>query len=275
MQYTIRCDSLSGRRWDSECSSESNMLDFAIDLGRRAGALLRDGLDRQRTIDLKGAFDLVTDMDRASEDLIVSTIAAEFPDHAILAEESGAIGEADHTWLIDPLDGTNNYAHGFPYFCVSLALWRGRTPLLGVICNPMLDELFSARAGGGAYCNGRLIRVSDTATLGAALISTGFPYNYATTPENNLSEFDRIQARCQGVRRSGAAALDLAYVAMGRLDAHWELGLKPWDTGAAALLVLEAGGQLSDWHGGPWHPWADRLIASNSRIHDELIQVLS
>ncbi len=251
------------------------MLDFAIDLGRRAGRLLRDGLDRPRTVELKSAFDLVTDMDRASEDLIISAITAEFPDHAILAEESGAIGEADLTWLIDPLDGTNNYAHGFPYFCVSLALWRGRTPLLGVIYNPMLDELFSAEAGGGTYCNGRSIHVSGTATLSAALISTGFPYTYSTTPENNLREFDRIQSRCQGVRRGGAAALDLAYVAMGRLDAHWELRLKPWDTGAAALLVLEAGGRLSGWSGEPWQPWSDRLIASNGRIHDELIQVLS
>jgi myo-inositol-1(or 4)-monophosphatase len=250
------------------------MLDFAVDLGRRAGALLRDGLAHHRTIELKSAFDLVTDMDRASEDLIVSAITAEFPDHAILAEESGAIGEADLTWLIDPLDGTNNYAHGFPYFCVSLGLWRGRTPLLGVLYNPMLDELFSATAGGGAQCNGRPIHVSETATIGAALISTGFPYSYATTPENNLREFDRMQSRCQGVRRGGAAALDLAYVAMGRLDAHWEMRLKPWDTGAAALLVLEAGGRLSNWRGEPWHPWVDRLIASNSRIHDELIQEL-
>lgn len=251
------------------------MLDFAIDLGRRAGALLRDGLDRQRTIRLKGAFDLVTDMDRASEDLIISAIAAEFPSHAILAEESGAIGAAEYTWLIDPLDGTNNYAHGYPYFCVSLGLWQGQAPLLGVIYNPLLDELFSAEAGGGAQRNGQPIHVSDAATLGAALISTGFPYEYAGMPDNNLREFDRIQARCQGVRRGGAAALDLAYVAMGRLDAHWELHLKPWDTGAAALLVLEAGGRLSDWRGQPWHPWSERLVASNGLIHDELIAALS
>jgi myo-inositol-1(or 4)-monophosphatase len=250
------------------------LLDFAIDLGRRAGALLRDGLERQRTVELKSAFDLVTDMDRASEDLIVSAITARFPDHAILAEESGAIGEAELTWLIDPLDGTNNYAHGYPYFCVSLGLWRGQTPLLGVIYNPMLDELFSVQAGGGAQCNGRPIHVSETSTLGAALISTGFPYDYATMPENNLREFDRIQARCQGVRRGGAAALDLAYVALGRLDAHWEMCLKPWDAGAAGLLVQEAGGRLSDWRGEPWHPWADRLVASNGRIHDEIIQTL-
>jgi myo-inositol-1(or 4)-monophosphatase len=250
------------------------MLDFAIDLGRRAGAVLLDGLDRRRTVELKSAFDLVTDIDRASEDLIVSAIAAAYPHHAILAEESGAIGEAEYTWLIDPIDGTNNYAHGYPYFCVSLGLWRGQTPLLGVIYNPMLDELFTTQAGGGAYCNGRPIHVSDTATLGAALISTGFPYNYGTTPENNLREFDRIQARCRGVRRGGAAALDMAYVSMGRLDAHWEMGLNPWDTGAAALLVLESGGRLSDWRGAPWHSGADRLAASNGLIHDELIQAL-
>src|SRR5262249_36487993 len=168
--------------------TERHMLDFATDLGRRAGALLLDGLDRRRTVELKSAFDLVTDMDRASEDLIISATTAEYPDHAILAEESGVIGDAEYTWLIDPLDGTNNYAHSFPYFCVSLGLWRGRTPLLGVIYNPLLDELFSAEAGGGAHCNGRPIRVSDTSTLGAALISTGFPYNYAKAAENNLRE---------------------------------------------------------------------------------------
>jgi myo-inositol-1(or 4)-monophosphatase len=253
------------------------MLDFAIDVARRAGALLRDGLDRGRTVELKGAFDLVTDMDRASEDLIISAITAEFPGHAILSEEGGGVEDdaAELIWLIDPLDGTNNYAHGYPFFCVSLALWRGHTPLLGVVYNPLLDELFSAAAGKGAQCNGRPIQVSATPALGSALISTGFPYDYATDPTNNLREFDRIQARCRGVRRSGAAALELAYVAMGRLDAHWELRLKPWDTGAGALLVLEAGGRLSDWRGEPWHPWIDRLVASNGRIHDELVGVLS
>jgi myo-inositol-1(or 4)-monophosphatase len=258
------------------------MLDFATDIARRAGALLLDGLGRRRTVELKSQFDLVTDMDRASEDLIISAIRAEFPDHMIVSEEGGGTSAghsrsdsaAELIWLIDPLDGTNNYAHGFPFFCVSVALWQGRTPLLGVIYNPVLDELFSAAAGSGASRNGRPIRVSATPALSAALVSTGFPYDYALTPANNLPEFDRIQARCQGVRRSGAAALDLAYVAMGRLDAHWELQLKPWDTGAAALLVLEAGGRLSDWSGGAWHPWTDRLIASNGRIHDELIQVL-
>jgi myo-inositol-1(or 4)-monophosphatase len=258
------------------------MLDFAIAIARRAGRLLLDGLSRQRTVELKGPYDLVTDMDRASEDLIISAIAAEFPSHTILSEEGGgAGGRAEHLdstaepiWLIDPLDGTNNYAHGFPFFCVSLALWKGRM-LLGVLYNPLLDELFSAEAGGGAHCNGHPIRVSATPTLDAALVATGFPYNYATTPENNLREFDRVQSRCQGVRRTGSAALELAYVAMGRLDAYWDQHLNPWDTGAGALLVREAGGRLSDWQAGAWHPWSRRLIASNEHIHAELVQVLS
>jgi myo-inositol-1(or 4)-monophosphatase len=251
------------------------MLDFAIDIARRAGALLRNGLDGQRQINLKSQFEVVTDMDRASEDLIVGAIRDRFPDHAILAEESGgAFAGTQPTWLIDPLDGTNNYAHGFPCFCVSLGLWADQRPVLGVVYDPLRDEMFYAGAGAGAYCNGKRLHVSQIRTLSAALISTGFPYDYASRADKNLREFDRIQARCQGVRRAGAAALDIAYVAMGRLDAHWELTLKPWVTGAAALLVLEAGGRLSDYNGGAWQPWNERLIASNGLIHDELIQVL-
>jgi myo-inositol-1(or 4)-monophosphatase len=251
------------------------MLEFATDIARRAGALLRDGLSRQRSVELKSAFNLVTDMDRASEALIIDAITAAYPDHAILAEESGARVGSGPTWLIDPLDGTNNYAHGFPFFCVSLALWEERQPVLGVVYDPLRDELFSAQAGAGARCNGQPLHVSATPALSAALVSTGFPYDYATQPANNLREFDRIYGRCQGVRRAGAAALDIAYVAMGRLDAHWEMWLKPWDTGAAALLVLEAGGRLSDWQGVDWHPWKHDLVASNGLIHDELIEVLS
>ena len=251
------------------------MLDFAIDIARRAGALLLEGLNSQRRIELKSAFEVVTDIDRASEQLIVSAIRAEFPGHAILAEEGGgAFDRTGPTWLIDPLDGTNNYAHGFPYFAVSLALWAEQQPLIGVVYDPLRDELFSASAGRGAHCNNQRLQVSQIATLGAALVSTGFPYDYASRTDNNLHEFNHVQARCQGVRRSGAAALDLAYVAMGRLDAHWEIDLKPWDTGAAVLMVREAGGRLSNGRGEPWHPWDDWLIASNGRIHDELIEAL-
>lgn len=251
------------------------MLEFAIDVARRAGALLRDGLSRQRSIELKGAFNLVTDIDHASEALIIDAITSAFPEHAILAEESGARLGGGPTWLIDPVDGTNNYAHGLPFFSVSLALWNAREPVLGVVYDPIADELFSAEAGGGAHCNGRPMRVSRTPALNDALLATGFSYEYATRPDNNLREFDRVNARCRGVRRLGSAALEIAYVAMGRLDAHWELALNPWDTGAAALMVLEAGGRLSSARGDAWHPWIPDLVASNGLIHDELIQVLS
>ncbi|HWQ13926.1 MAG TPA: inositol monophosphatase family protein [Roseiflexaceae bacterium] len=252
------------------------MLDFAAGLARRAGALLLDGLARDRAVALKSAFEVVTDVDRASEALIVAAIAERFPHHTIVAEEGGGIERGSpERWVIDPLDGTNNYAHGFPFFSVSIGLLRGEELALGVVYDPLRDELFAAERGRGAFCNGRTIRVSATPTLAASLLSTGFPYDYAAGGANNWREFDRMQARSQGVRRAGAASLDLAYVAMGRLDAHWELRLQPWDSAAGALLVLEAGGRLSDWRGGPWNPWSDRLIASNGRIHDEIIHVLS
>jgi myo-inositol-1(or 4)-monophosphatase len=258
-----------------ETEAEQAMLDFAIDTARRAGALLLAGLERQRTLELKSPFELVTDVDHASEALIVTAIAQQFPYHTIVAEEgTGTRHDSSYTWLIDPLDGTNNYAHGFPFFCVSIGLLHEQTTILGVVYDPLRNELFTAERGQGAHCNGRRLRVSPTPTLANALISTGFPYNYAATADNNAREFTALHAGVQGIRRAGAAALDLAYVAMGRLDAHWELDLKPWDTCAATLLVSEAGGQLSDWRGNPWTPWNDRLIASNGRLHAELIQAL-
>ena len=252
------------------------MLDFTIDLARRAGMLLLSKFESQRDVVLKGRFDLVTDADHASEELIIKAIAEQFPDHAIVAEESGgAQGQVGYTWVIDPLDGTNNYAHGFPVFCVSLGLMKDGQLHLGVIYDPTRDELFSAERGQGARCNGRRIHVSETSTLAASLISTGFPYNfYALDRDNNAREFNKLSGLVQGIRRPGSAALDLAYVAMGRLEAHWELQLKPWDSAAGALLVTEAGGHTSDWRGNAWNPWNDRLVASNGHIHDELLQAL-
>jgi len=252
------------------------MLSFAIETARRAGALLLAGLERRRSLELKSAYEVVTEVDRESEALIVSAIRHAFPDHAILAEEGGGIERTSpFLWLIDPLDGTNNYAHGFPFFSVSIALMEDGELRLGVVFDPLRDELFSAERGAGAWRNDQRLRVSETPALAASLVSTGFPYDFATTTDNNTRQFTRIQARTQGVRRAGSAALDLAYVASGRLDAHWELRLKPWDTAAGALLVLEAGGRLSDWRGQPWNPWNDRLVASNGRIHDELIAALA
>jgi myo-inositol-1(or 4)-monophosphatase len=251
------------------------MLDFAIDTARRAGLLLLSMFEGQRDVRLKSAFELVTDADHASEALVVSAIGRQYPDHAIVAEESGgAPAESGYTWLIDPLDGTNNYAHGLPVFSVSLALLRDGALLLGVIYDPTCDELFAAERGQGARCNGRRIRVSQNQTLAASLLATGFPYDYATNPDNNAREFTTLAGRVQGVRRLGSAALDLAYVAMGRFDAFWELRLQPWDSAAGALLVSEAGGRVTDWRGGEWNPWSDRLLASNGHIHDELGQIL-
>ena len=251
------------------------MLDFAIDLARRAGVLLLSTFEGQRDVRLKSPFELVTDADHASEALVVSAIRRQYPDHAIVAEESGGVAaEAGYTWLLDPLDGTNNYAHGLPVFSVSLALLRDGAPLLGAIYDPTRDELFAAERGKGARCNGRRIRVSENATLAASLLATGFPYDYATNPDNNAREFTTLAGRVQGVRRPGSAALDLAYVAMGRFDAFWELRLQPWDSAAGALLVSEAGGRVTDWRGGGWNPWSDRLLASNGRIHDEMVQEL-
>jgi myo-inositol-1(or 4)-monophosphatase len=251
------------------------MLDFAIDLARQAGVLLLSMFEGQRDIKLKSPFELVTDADHASEALIISAIGRQYPGHAIVAEESGgAAGDAGYTWLIDPLDGTNNYAHGFPIFSVSLALLHDGAPLVGVVYDPTRDELFAARRGQGARCNGRRIRVSSNQTLAASLLATGFPYDYATNPDNNAREFGSLAGRVQGVRRPGSAALDLAYVAMGRFDAFWELRLQPWDSAAGALLVEEAGGRVTDWRAGEWNPWSDRLLASNGHIHGEMIQVL-
>lgn len=252
------------------------MLDFAIDLAYRAGAVLRAGLERERTVEQKGEADLVTDVDRASEALIVEALRVRYPDHRIIAEEGGAAeGNSGYTWLVDPLDGTTNYAHGFPFYSVSLGLLQNDDLRLGVVYDPLRNELFAAERGRGAFCNGRRLRVSATGHLRAALLTTGFPYDRSTNPENNLAEFSRMVLRIQGVRRSGSAALDLCYVAAGRTDGHWELGLHPWDVAAGALMIVEAGGQLSDWQGQPWTPWCPYLVASNGLIHAEIVAVLN
>lgn len=252
------------------------MLNFAIELALRAGSVLRAGLAHERSVESKGHADVVTDADKASEALIVAAIAGRFPDHAILAEEGGATdGASEYQWLVDPLDGTLNYLHGNPVFCVSLGLLRRGELQLGVVYDPCRDELFAAERGGGARLNGRPMRVSSTPTLARSLLTTGFPYNRFSDPDNNLREHDHLIMRCQDVRRPGSAALDLCAVAAGRCDAHWELGLSPWDVAAGALIVLEAGGTVSDWQGGPWRAGEPRMVASNGVIHDQLLRELA
>jgi len=256
------------------------ILKTAMTIARQAGDRLREGWGQVQEIGYKGEIDLVTEYDRASEALIVAALQEAFPDHHIYAEEEGEIAAAGGdkggcTWLVDPLDGTTNYAHGFPAFAVSLALaCQGRMEV-GIVYDPLRDECFTARHGGGAALNGRPIHVSTTAPLRRSLLATGFPYDVWTSPENNLDHFRDFVLHAQGVRRAGSAALDLVYVACGRFDGYWELKLHPWDVAAGALIVQEAGGRVSDFGGGPDFTSGREIVASNGRIHEEMLAVLA
>jgi myo-inositol-1(or 4)-monophosphatase len=235
-------------------------------------------MDRFRTdieVSHKGEVNLVTEVDLAAEELIVSRVWSAFPGHAILAEENhSATKSGSHTWIIDPLDGTTNYAHGFPVFAVSIGLEIDGDLACGAVYNPVLDEMFTARRGRGASCNGQPIRVSSTGRLDASLLATGFPYDIRTSEDNNLDNFREFALRAQAVRRAGAAALDFCYVAAGRLDGFWEPKLSPWDCAAGYLLVREAGGKVTNYRGEEGSIYERECIASNGLIHEELLTVL-
>ena len=219
----------------------SNILQFAEAIARQAGAVLREGYGNVRHIQQKGVIDLVTEFDKRSEEIIISAIQREFPDHAILAEESGRNEiTSEYQWVIDPLDGTTNFAHGIPIFSVTIGLFRNNSPILGITYDPLRNEMFSAESGHGATLNDHPIHVSSQTNLDQAIISTGFPYDLRTNPRNNFAQFIQFQLRTQAVRHLASAALDCAWTAMGRLDGYWEFGVKPWDIGAGALLVREA-----------------------------------
>ena len=256
--------------------SLSHYLDYAVTAALAAGRLQRSRFASDFTVELKGAKDLVTELDTASERLIVDHLLAAFPGHGILAEEGQyPPGDGRHTWIIDPIDGTTNFAHGYPWFCSSIALERDGQLTVAVIYNPMTDELFTAIAGGGAYLNGRRLNVSRCAALTDSLLGTGFPYDCATAPENNFDSFIRFQKTARGIRRCGAAALDLAWLAAGRLDGFWEIKLKPWDVAAGCLLIQEAGGQVSAFDGSPYEVRNHRILASNGLLHDQMIALLA
>lgn len=248
----------------------------AIDAARAAGELLRRELLGSRRIAYKGApTNLVTEMDARAEELIVRRLLSAFPDDGILAEERGAApGRSGRRWIIDPLDGTTNYAHALPMFSVSIALEAERRIQLGVVCDPNRDELYVAERGRGATVNDQALAVSTTATLDESLLTTGFPYNIRVTADTNLREYAAFALRCRGVRRMGSAVLDLAWLAGGRFDGHWELSLGPWDVAAGGLFVEEAGGRVTNLTGGPLDIDAPSVVASNAKIHGEMLAVL-
>jgi myo-inositol-1(or 4)-monophosphatase len=251
------------------------MLNFAIGVAKDAGRLLRDRVGTRIDIDHKGSINLVTDVDLASERLIREAISTYYPRHEILGEEGGLTESgSEYRWIVDPLDGTTNYAHGYPIFCVSIALECKGEIVLGVVYDPMRDELFTAESGGGAALNNRPIHVSKTAELMQGLLSTGFPYDIKTSKLTNLDHWANFAMNAQALRRDGAAALDLCYVACGRFDGFWELNLSPWDTAAGALIVTEAGGRVTNFSGGPFSNYKPEVVASNGLIHDRMLEVL-
>ena len=253
-----------------------NYLETAVEIAREAGALLANSFERRIGFELKGEFDLVTEADRASEKLVVERLRSYFPSHAIVAEEGGGHeSSSEYRWYVDPLDGTTNFAHGFPMFNVTLGLERAGELVAGVVYDPVRQEMFSAERGGGAYLNNRRIRVSAASRLNDALASTGFP-SRKRSHDVNIHFYYQVAMASHGVRRTGSAAIDLAYVAAGRLDLFWEFGLKPWDMAAGALLVAEAGGRVSDMNGRPHHVnTSPHILADNGALHEEMLSFLS
>ena len=248
--------------------------DFAINLARDAGAILKKQFNSKHEINYKGEINLVTEADKMSDDLIIAAINSSFPDHGILSEESPAQNsQAKLRWIIDPLDGTTNYAHGYPVFCVSIALENEGVIILGVIYDPLRDDLFIAERGKGAYLNGKKLKVSKTTTLSRSLLATGFPYDIRVSKDNNINHFNMMAVEAQAIRRAGAAALDIAYLAAGRFDGFWELKLMPWDMAAGCLMVKESGGIISNMSGGKWDIFSPNVLISNGLIHEQMIRV--
>lgn len=247
----------------------------AIEAARAAGLIQKRGWGKKHSIGFKGEINLVTEVDKACEKKIIQILAKKFPDHDILTEESGAFDRpSEFKWIIDPLDGTTNYAHGYPCFCVSIGLEYQKKVIAGVVYDPVLEQLFVGIEGRGATLNGRKIRVSKTPSLHRSLLATGFGYDLRTKEDNNLDHFRNFLMNSQAVRRDGTAAIDICYVACGRFDGFWEMDLWPWDTSAATLILTEAGGGLSRFDGSPYSIYDKEIITSNALIHKEMVEVL-
>jgi len=253
-------------------------LSYVENLARQAGAILREGYNKEHQVNYKGVIDLVTEVDHQSEAFLLGEVQRDFPSHHIFSEESGIIqGNEDHVWYIDPLDGTVNYAHHVPIFSVSIAYASRGTLSLGAVYDPLRDEMFSAGRGKGAHLNGKPLRASAAAELQKSLLVTGFPYDTWNTPQDNFGNFARFAKLTQGVRRLGSAALDLAYVGAGRLDGFWELSLKPWDVAAGGLICEEAGARVTNIKGGDDYLSSPQSILAtapgiHARMLDELLK---
>lgn len=252
---------------------------FAEEIARRAGAILMAGFRSADTIiSYKSSTDIVTNIDRASEEFLFTSIREKYPDHTVIAEEgSRSDAPGGFVWYIDPLDGTNNYAHGIAQFAVSVGIYSREAVavIAGIVYDPFHGELFAAIRGGGAFLNGKKISVSGNTDIGVSILATGFPYDKAVNPNNNLKEFSRIVPRIQGIRRMGSAALDLASVACGRYEGYWESGVKPWDTAAGSLIVEEAGGMVTRYRGEKYDPEVPQILATNGKIHGTMKDLLS
>jgi myo-inositol-1(or 4)-monophosphatase len=258
----------------NELGLVSKELDIAATTAEQAGAILIKHFGKTLNIRYKDRINLVTKADREAEQNIVRRLLKAFPAYGILAEEGTAVA-GDTRWIVDPLDGTTNYAHGYPIFCVSIALERDGEIVLGVIYDPVRKEMFSAERGHGAVLNRNRIHVSRIRSLGRAFLVTGFSYDVHTSPDNNLDHFTNFILKAQAVRRDGSAALDLVYLACGRFDGFWELKLHSWDTAAGSLLVQEAGGRVTDFRGRPFSIYAQETLASNGFIHKVMQRVLA
>lgn len=252
-----------------------SFLRLAKQAAQSAGALIRNSVDKVQQVEHKSAIDLVTSIDRQSEHRIVELVRKYYPEHSIVAEEGTEISHngASYQWIIDPLDGTTNFVHGFPHFAISIAVAEGDEIVVGLVYDPMKDETFTATHGGGAYLNGEPITTSKVSKLGNALLATGFPYDRRQRADEYLALFRQFMGSAQDIRRGGSAALDLCYVGAGRCDGFWEQRLHAWDVAAGSLIVREAGGTTTNFGGGDLDIWGNEILCSNGLIHDEMVAV--
>ena len=250
-------------------------IDTAIHAALTVGQMLRENLSKPHQIHFKGVIDMVTEMDRESERLLLDMLQSAFPQYGFMGEEGSRSQEVENgRWIVDPVDGTTNYSHGYPLFSVSIALEKSAEVVLGVVFNPVSNELFVAEKGGGATLNGQPIHVSSSAALGQSLLASGFPYDVWSSPVNNFREWSEFMRRTVSVRCDGAASLDLCHVAMGRVDGYWELDLEAWDMAAGALIVQEAGGMISRVSGEPFSITGKNILASNGHLHQAMLEIL-